>query len=76
MSLCIACSSGSSCGYGRRFKARGERSHGGGGARHAMQGGAAGRATDGIKNMQRIRQSALGPPVHCRDLLLKRRSDG
>lgn len=65
----------SGCGKGQSFKARGEKSHGGGGARHAMQGGAAGRATDGIENMQRIRKSALGSALHSGDLT-KRKSAG
>lgn len=64
----------SGCGKGQSFKARGEKSHGGG-ARHAMQGGAAGRATDGIENMQRIRKSALGSALRSGDLT-KRKSAG
>lgn len=35
-----------------------------------MQGGASGRATDGIENMQRIRKSTLGSTVHSGDLLM------
>jgi len=40
-----------------------------------MQGGAAGRATDGIENMQRIRKRALGSTLHSGDLM-KRKSAG
>lgn len=37
-----------------------------------MQGGAAGRATDGIENMQRIWKSALGSALHSGDLTKKK----